>query len=101
MTSITLFVLCALAAGFFLAFKIARISSGNGALKFVGSAFFAVILGICLTFAVVLSHALCEGLLKVCTPTTSYDVVYPFMAVPLYWIVMLITPSSTIPKVDQ
>jgi hypothetical protein len=97
MASITLFALVALLVGFFGAFKIARRSRGNGALKFVGSAFSASLLGIALTFGAGLSHGLCAGVLKYCAPTTDtnvFNVSFPLMAVPLYWMLMLFTPRA-------
>lgn len=97
MASITFLALIALVIGFFVAFKIARRSRGNGALKFVGSVFSAALLGVGLTFAVGLSHGFCAGVLKMCAPTTDttvFNASFPLMAVPLYWIVMLLTPRS-------
>jgi hypothetical protein len=101
MASITFLALIALAVGFVLAYRIARGSRGNGALKFVGSAFTAVLLGIGLTFAAGISHAVCEGLLKVCAPTTDttvFNVSFPLMAAPVYWLVMLFTPQTSKPE---
>ena len=94
MASITVFALVALAVGFFFAVRIARRNRSRGALRFFGLAVWAATVGLCLTFAAGLLHTLCEGALRICAPTTDttvFNVSFPLMAVPLYWIVMLFT----------
>jgi hypothetical protein len=104
MASITFLALVAVVVGFFAAFKIARKSRGDGALKFLGSAFSAALLGIALTFAAGLSHGFCAGVLKICAPTTDttvFNVSFPLMAIPLYWMVMLFTSPSNGTKANE
>ncbi len=101
MASITYLALIAVAAGIVLAFKFARGSRYSGATKFFGSALTAVFLGFGLSFAAGVSNALCVALVKACAPTvdtTVFHMAFPLLAVPLYWVVMLLTPRECLKK---
>ena len=93
MASIELFSYAAIVAGFAISVKLGKAHAlGDGAMKFFGSAFVAVVLGVAMSFCAGLLHTLCKGVL--CAPTTDttvWSVAYPIMAAPAYWMAMLVT----------
>ena len=102
MASITVLSCVALAAGFVFSVLIGSKKREGHPLGCVGSAFTAVLLGVAMTLAAGLSHGFCQQVLKFCAPTTDttvWSVSYPLIAIPLYWILMLLVPSRSGPSI--
>jgi hypothetical protein len=97
MDSVTVISWAVVVAGVLLSFKIARIT--HPAFKPVAPILVAPALGVGLALAGGAIHATCEELLKLCssvTATNTYSLIYPLLATPLFLVVLLAVPHSTI-----
>ncbi|MFL6660078.1 MAG: hypothetical protein ACJ8GW_18485 [Massilia sp.] len=93
----TALALIALLGGCVIAVLLGNRLTWTGMAKFVGATFLAIVLGIGMTMVTALAYSVCNGLLKVCvatTDTTIYDITYPLMAVPVYWIILLVLSGA-------
>ena len=91
MASISVFAWSAVFIGFFLSILLGKATDGRpGVGGVIGLAIAGVLLGPALSFATGVAHMLCQGA-KLCAPTTDttvWDVAYPIILIPGYWIAM-------------
>lgn len=91
MASITIFAWSAVWLGVFLGMMLGKATGGHpGLAGGAGLAIAGVLLGVGLFFATGIAHSLCSGvkLCDVTSSTTTWDVAYPVMFIPAYWIAM-------------
>ena len=97
MASITALACIAVAVGLVASAMAGRSSRGSdGCLLVIAFAFGSVFLGAVLFFGASLSYVFCERTLKLCEPTSDTDiwsVSYPLLAIPLFWVTMLVAKS--------
>ncbi|MBB6560086.1 hypothetical protein HNP48_002758 [Acidovorax soli] len=96
MSSIAGISLAAVLMGLVASVKLGRASRLEGLGSVVVLLFPAIFLGIGQFIGVAVLHAACAGI-DVCDPTTDHTVWslgYPLLAVPLNWLVMLLTPAA-------
>jgi hypothetical protein len=105
MASITVFAWLAVGLGVLVAFVLGRYGAQTpDTWSSIGAGIADVLLGIGLCFATGVTHFICSGVFHYCVPTedtTVWNVAYPLMAIPAYWIATAVGAADAAPSSER